>query len=240
MKIVIAVLCICVASTPGFAQESPAPVKLSPEQQAIRANAEAFVAAFNQGDAKAVSALWAEEGEMSLDGEPVAVGRVEVAAKYAEYFAENEGASIQIEIDSIRVLGPNLAVERGRSEVVNDDDDTAVDAYRLVYTRVDDAWLIATADVQQEFFEAPYDWKNELEFSDREMEGPGWRLECRNGVRMGTRRQLPEANLFHQRWHTGSANGNASDRLGRAKPDHHIVDVWNRRRSWSWLVVQAR
>jgi hypothetical protein len=40
-----------------------------------------------------VAALWAESGEMSLDGEAIAAGREQVEAKYAEYFEQNPGAT---------------------------------------------------------------------------------------------------------------------------------------------------
>ena len=161
MRVNLALLCLLTSA--GFidAQEPPT---LSPDQQAIRANAEAFVAAFDKGDAKAVAALWTEEGEMSLDGEAIAVVRKAVEAQYAEYFRDNAGAKIEVNIDTIRVLGPTTAVERGHSEVINDADDFVIDAYRLIYVKQDDKWLIASADVQQEVIEPPFDWKAELGF----------------------------------------------------------------------------
>lgn len=162
MKSVVFLCCALVAIGLAHAEDSVSP--LSSDQQAIRKNAEAFVAAFDNGDAKAVAALWAENGEMSLDGEAVAVGREQVAAKYAEYFEQNPGAKIEIRIDTIDTPGPNMAVERGQSEVINDEDESVVDAYRLVYTKQDDTWLIASADVQQEVIEPPFDWKAELGF----------------------------------------------------------------------------
>ena len=164
MRFVFPLLCIFAAIGCGLAQDASPPAKLSPDQQAIRKNAEAFVAAFDQGDAKSVAALWTENGELSLDGEAVAVGREQVAEKYAEYFEENAGAKIEVNIESIRVLGPSLAIERGRSEVINDEDDIVADAYRLVHVKQDGKWLIATADVQQEIVEPPFDWKAELGF----------------------------------------------------------------------------
>lgn len=154
--------CWLLAIGPAFCQEPTE--TLSPEQQAIRTNAESFVAAFDNGDADAVAALWAENGEMSLDGEAIAVGREQIAEQYAAYFQQNPGAQIEVRIDSIRVLGPNLAVERGHSEVINDDDESVVDAYRLVYTKEGDQWLIVSADVQQEEIIIPYDWKADLGF----------------------------------------------------------------------------
>jgi len=162
MRCGVFLCCVLIALGSTHAEEPSG--QLSPDQQAVRQNAEAFVAAFDQGDAKSVAALWAEKGEMSLDGEAIAVGREEVEATYAEYFKQNPEAKIEIRIDSIEVLGPALAIERGHSEVINDDDESVADAYRLVYTKVDDAWLIASANVQQELLGPPYDWKADLEF----------------------------------------------------------------------------
>lgn len=164
MRIVSPILCAFIAIGCCLAQDNSPPAKLSPDQQAIRASAEAFVAAFNQGDPEAVAALWTPAGEMSVDGEAVAVGREQIAAEYAKYFAANPDATIQVEIDTIRMLGPNMAVERGRSELINDEDDFVVDAYRIVHVKQDGNWLIATADVQQEVVEPPFDWKAELGF----------------------------------------------------------------------------
>jgi uncharacterized protein (TIGR02246 family) len=162
MRFGLFLCCALVAIGSAGAEEAAEP--LSPDQQAIRKNAGEFVAAFDKGDAKAVAALWAENGEMSLDGEAVAVGREQVEAKYAEYFQQNPKSKIEVRIDSIEVLGPALAIERGHSEVINDDDESVADAYRLVYTKQDDTWLIASADVQQELIQPPYDWKAELGF----------------------------------------------------------------------------
>ena len=110
MRLTVFAFCTLVAMSSARAAETTQ--KLSPDQQAIRKNAEAFVAAFDKADPDSVAALWAENGEMSLDGDTIAVGREQVAAQYAEYFRENPGAKIEVHIDTIRVLGPALAVER--------------------------------------------------------------------------------------------------------------------------------
>ncbi|TWT81367.1 hypothetical protein CA13_28190 [Planctomycetes bacterium CA13] len=164
MRVAVTIVSTFMFVACGFAQDNSPPPKLSADQQAIRKNAEAFVAAFDKGDAKAVASFWAKKGEMSLDGEPVAVGREQVAASYADYFKDNEGAKIEVNIESIRVLGPNLAIERGSSEVLNDADDSVIDAYRLIYAKEDGKWLIASADIQQEVIQPPFDWKEELGF----------------------------------------------------------------------------
>ena len=109
MRIAFPILCVFAIIGRGVAQDNSTPAKLSPDQQAIRANAEAFVAAFNKGDATAVADLWTPEGEMSVDGEPVGVGREVIAEKYAQYFKQNPEAQIQVEINTIRLVGPNMA-----------------------------------------------------------------------------------------------------------------------------------
>ena len=113
MKKAFVTWCALMAVATAYGQEG-SENQLSPDQQAIKQNAEAFVAAFEKGDAKAVAALWAKNGEMSLDGETIAEGRDEVEARYAEYFEGNPGAKIDVHINTIRVLGPSLAIERRR------------------------------------------------------------------------------------------------------------------------------
>ena len=146
--------------------------KPSPELELIRKNAEAFVDAFNKADAKAVAALWAPTGEMSLDGKTLAKGREAVEKSYAEYFEENAGTTIGVTIESIRLLDPRMAVEKGISEIVNDDDESVVDAYTLIHVNEVDRWLIASADVRQKILEPEFDWKKELGF----LEGT-WKAE---------------------------------------------------------------
>ena len=73
MRLALFLMFALAAVATGQAQESAEEgEKLSPDQQAIVKNAEAFVAAFDKGNAKAVAALWADNGEMSVDGETIA------------------------------------------------------------------------------------------------------------------------------------------------------------------------
>ena len=73
----------------------------------------------------------------------------------------NPGVQISVHINSVRRLGPNMMIEKGVSEIMNDEADHIVDAYTLVHVRRDNQWLIATADVQQEVVDAP-DWRADL------------------------------------------------------------------------------
>lgn len=159
-------------------EPNPSEPDLSPDQQAIRKTAEDFVAAFNKGDAKAVAALWAEDGEMSVDGQNTIASRAEIERTYDEFFKTNQGVRISVHIDSIRQAGPNMIIEKGVSEIMNDTTDSVVDTYTLVHVKQAERWLIATADVQQAAVDL-FDWKAAVGYLEGKWKsGDGdWRVE---------------------------------------------------------------
>jgi len=117
----------------------------SPELDAIRAGSEAFVVAFNKADAKAVAALWTEDGQYSDDMGRVFAGRKAIETAYAEFFAKNPGAQMQIVVDSLRLLSPNAAIEDGRTMVALKPNGTpSISSYTAVHVKVDGKWLMAT------------------------------------------------------------------------------------------------
>lgn len=159
-------------------ESKPAKSEFSPDQQAIRKTAEDFVAAFNKGDAKAVATLWAEDGEMSVDGQNTIAGRAAIERTYAEFFQGQQGVRISVHIDSMRQAGPNMIIEKGVSEIMNDGTDNVVDTYTLVHVKRDDKWLIATANVQQATVDH-FDWKSAVGYLEGKWKaGDGhWRVE---------------------------------------------------------------
>jgi uncharacterized protein (TIGR02246 family) len=117
----------------------------SPELAAIRAGSEQFVAAFNKGDAKAIAALWTEDGEYVDDSGRRFAGRTEIEKVYTDFFAANPEAKIQIAIDSLRQTGPNVAIEDGRAVVDPAPvGDAGVSSYTAVHAKVDGKWLMAS------------------------------------------------------------------------------------------------
>lgn len=117
----------------------------SPELDAIRVGSVAFVAVFNKADAKAVAALWTEDGQYSDDTGRVFAGRKAIETAYAEFFAKNPGAQMQIVIDSLRLLSADAAIEDGRTMVALKPDGTpSISSYTAVHVKVDGKWLMAT------------------------------------------------------------------------------------------------
>ena len=149
-------------SSVSFGQE-PGAQEADPVTEAIGKNALAFVEAFNSGDAAAIAQQFTETGEMSVDGEPSASGRKQIAAQYAAFFKENPKAIISVHIESIRKLGPRTVIEKGISEIISDDEDSIVDNYTAIHVKQDNKWLTVSVDVRQEEVDADFDWKAELD-----------------------------------------------------------------------------
>ncbi len=150
------------------------------QEKAIHAHAEAFVKAFDQADAKAVAATFAANGQMSMNGETIAEGRDAIQKAYAEFFKDNPGVKIVVTIDSLRMLGPKLAIEKGTSQLVSGGEASAdVDAYTVVHVQQNGKWLTVTADIVQRPAQSQIDWKKELAFLEGKWiaEAKGWRVE---------------------------------------------------------------
>jgi uncharacterized protein (TIGR02246 family) len=151
----LAFLIVISGVCPNLAQESKpnSPDKkgptqgpeVSPDLDAIRAGSEAFIAAFNKADAKAVAALWTEDGQYSDDTGRVFAGREAIGTAYAEFFAKNPGAQMRIVVDSLRLLSPDAAIEAGRAMVaLRPDGIPGVGSYTAVHVKVAGKWLMAT------------------------------------------------------------------------------------------------
>jgi uncharacterized protein (TIGR02246 family) len=115
------------------------------DEATIRQSAEAFVTAYNAHDAKAVSELFALKAEFTDEDGNLIKGREAIEKEFAETFQENPESKIKVDIDSIRVLTPNIAVEEGnvRGQPVPGEKEN-VSSYIAVHVKVDGRWLIAS------------------------------------------------------------------------------------------------
>jgi len=76
------------------------------DEKAIRATADDFIKAFNGGDAKAVGALWATDSEYTDESGQSFHGREAIQKEYVDLFKDHRGATMTVEIESVRFLGP--------------------------------------------------------------------------------------------------------------------------------------
>lgn len=129
---------------PSAARQAESGEARDPDLAAIRASAQAFVEAFNKGDAQAVASLWTENGDYIDDSGNRFTGRAAIEKVYSEFFAENANAKIQINIDSLQRLSKTTAVEEGTSLVEVPPSAAAIGQYLAIHVKVDGKWQMAS------------------------------------------------------------------------------------------------
>ncbi|QDT27841.1 SnoaL-like domain protein [Gimesia panareensis] len=135
------------------AGEAPAPeknhatekkAKVSEAEQAIRKVAGEFTKAFNAGDARKVAGFWAPEGEYVEASGMRLVGRPAIEKAYTAYFKENKQARIQIQVDSVRQIGDDLAIEEGRTMVTVPEGTPDLSQYTATHVRQNGKWKMVS------------------------------------------------------------------------------------------------
>jgi uncharacterized protein (TIGR02246 family) len=121
------------------------------EENSLTNNAKAFIDAFEKGDAKAVAAFWAEDGDyVDVDGRHLQ-GRSAIENAFKDFFAENKGLKLRIDINSVRFLTPDTAIEDGTTSVIPPDNTLPSQArYSNVHVKKDGQWVL------QSVRETPY------------------------------------------------------------------------------------
>ncbi len=132
----------------AFAQSAPAPTPSAnparaKDEAAIRAAVQSFAAAFQAGDAQALSALFTDEAEYLDEGSKPLHGRAALAKQYGEFFANRKELTATAKTDAIRFLGPDTAIEEGTFTVKAKDAPASASRYSALYVRSGEKWLIA-------------------------------------------------------------------------------------------------
>lgn len=132
---------------PGQSSAAPAAgVEQDPDLAAIRQAGGKFAEAFNRGDAKAVAALWTPDGEYIDESGQRYAGRAEIEKAYAEFFAANPKATLQMQIDSLRKLSADTAIEDGQAAVEAPAGSAPTSSnYSVVHVKTGGQWLMGSA-----------------------------------------------------------------------------------------------
>jgi uncharacterized protein (TIGR02246 family) len=125
---------------------------------AIRQSSQAFAAAFNKGDAKAVAALWTEDGDYTDESGRTFKGREAIEKEYASFFAANKGVQIKIIVDSVKLLGDSAAIEDGRAYLEPAPGSPTISKYIAAHVKVGSEWLMAS--VRDTRVELPSTYQN--------------------------------------------------------------------------------
>ncbi len=111
---------------------------------AIRATSDAFVKAFNAGDADAVAATFTEDGRITDESGETIQGRDEIAKRFTQTFQQVPGATIEVRPGEIKFISPDVAIEDGEAVIkLQDEAEGAVTRYTAIYAAKDGQWLQA-------------------------------------------------------------------------------------------------
>jgi uncharacterized protein (TIGR02246 family) len=132
------------ADKPAAGQAAPDDRDRDADREAIRKAGEAFAAAFEKGDSKAVAALWTDGAEYVGEDGTTLRGRTEIEKAFAETLKEGPPAKVEVDVRSVRFPSRDTAVEEGflRHRPAG----TALPSstrYETVLVREDGKWLIA-------------------------------------------------------------------------------------------------
>jgi uncharacterized protein (TIGR02246 family) len=138
---------VIVAVGPTIRPEAAQPPKggNAADEAALLKNAEAFVEAFQKGDAKAVAAFWTTDGDYTdMTGKRLS-GRAEIEKSFTAFFAENKGVKLRIEIDALKFITPDVAIEDGMTAVLSPEGGPPSRAkYTIVHVKKDGKWSIGS------------------------------------------------------------------------------------------------
>ena len=137
----VAVLCTCaVLLPPSTAQAAD---DSSAAKKEIEANIAAYTKAYTAKDATALAAFWSETGQFisPTSGESIS-GREQIEAEYAGMFAEEGDIALEVNIESIRFITEDVAVEEGGATVIYPGELPSASRYRVIHTKQEGKWLI--------------------------------------------------------------------------------------------------
>ncbi len=133
------------------AAQSPAPVPAGAadrpgDRAAILANDSTFTKAFNAGDAAALAATFTEDAEVVDEENLTLEGHAAIVERFAAYFTATPGAKISLTNDSVKFLGAESALVRGRAKVVlPEGGDAETTRYTVIFVKRDGKWLQASS-----------------------------------------------------------------------------------------------
>lgn len=114
-------------------------------EEAIKKQVAAISTAFDKQDAATLADLFLPEGEMISEDGTIYKGRDELTALFKSFFERFPGAKVTLVVESIRAIGPVLAIEEGSRTITTSDGESRADLrYAAVWSKVDGKWKLAS------------------------------------------------------------------------------------------------
>lgn len=150
----VCLLSVVLCRTSSAQQNHP-----GPDEEPIHAALRNYVEVFNQNDAAAVAALWAENAVYvdRENGERLE-GRAALQQDFETMFIEHSAIRLSGELQSVSFVTENVAMAEGTAIVFVGDADPATTGFSATFVREDDRWLLHSVNESElPLPESPYD-----------------------------------------------------------------------------------
>jgi uncharacterized protein (TIGR02246 family) len=135
----VALILVAFASA-TFAQDA---ADTPPEQGAVVANDRAYEAAYASGDAKALVDFFTDDAEYTAEDGRTFKGRAEIEETIRAALLERKGGNLAINMESVRVLAPEVLLEKGTTTVTPNNGDLSESLFAAIYVKKDGEWKIS-------------------------------------------------------------------------------------------------
>lgn len=143
MKAIVPPVLAALAFAGACFAETPAAPDTPPEKAAVIAADRAYEAAYAKADVKALADFFADDAEYTTEDGDTYSGRAEIEASLKTAFQSNKGAKLAITMDSVKVLSPDVVLEKGSTTVTSKSGNTDGSLYTIIYTKKEGKWKIA-------------------------------------------------------------------------------------------------
>ena len=128
-------------------------------------NAKKYMEAYNRHDVKALLDLFTDDCVIiEADGDTLN-GRKEVEADFKDEFTDTPQCKISLDLQDIRLLGPEVAVELGKTTFFPDGKtSTRVTQYEAIHVKVGPRWLVSRVRSFEPESLTPYEYLRDLEW----------------------------------------------------------------------------
>jgi uncharacterized protein (TIGR02246 family) len=115
----------------------------SPEIAAITNQAAEYAKAYNAGDAEGLAQYFTDDVEYTDENGELTDGRSDIEQLLKDAFAENKGATLDVQVNSVRSLGSDVIEEKGISTVTSSDGEKRSSGYTAIHVNKNGKWLIS-------------------------------------------------------------------------------------------------
>jgi uncharacterized protein (TIGR02246 family) len=113
------------------------------DRAGIAAQRDAFLKAFESGDAERVASFWTADGELIGDDGSTYRGRAAIEKTYRELFSSKQKRRAEVQSDSLRFPSKDTAVEEGYFKVRVGNAEPTTSRYSVLHVREGEKWLMA-------------------------------------------------------------------------------------------------